>query len=171
MIVGSICMSHSPLMDTNRAAPETEARFNAAIGKAGTFAAGLEPDLTVVFYPDHINGFFYNLLPAFCVGIEGSSVGDFGTVSGKLDIPEALASECAASLLDAGVDVAISHRLQVDHGAVQPLELLALQYPLSRIIPVFINCAAAPRPSFARAARALGTRSAPGLPKGRSASC
>ncbi len=155
MIVGSVCMSHSPLMDRNRAAPEAEARFNAAVGKASTFVAELEPDLTVVFYPDHINGFFYNLLPAFCVGIEGSSIGDFGTVSGKLDIPEALASDCAESLLNAGIDVAISHRLQVDHGAVQPLELLAAKHPLSRIVPVFINCAAAPRPSFARA-RALG---------------
>jgi 2,3-dihydroxyphenylpropionate 1,2-dioxygenase len=43
----------------------------------------------------------------------------------------------------------------VDHGAVQPLELLAGAVNLTRIIPVFINCAAAPRASFARA-RALG---------------
>ena len=26
------------------------------------------PDLVVVFGPDHFNGFFYELMPAFCIG-------------------------------------------------------------------------------------------------------
>lgn len=155
MIVGAVCMSHSPLMDRNRASSDTEKRFNLALRKATDFVAGVEPDLTIVFYPDHVNGFFYSLLPAFCVGMEGSAIGDFGTVAGKLDIPETLAMDCARSALRQGVDVAISYRMVVDHGAVQPVELLSAQHGLSRMIPVFINCAAAPRPTFERV-RALG---------------
>jgi 2,3-dihydroxyphenylpropionate 1,2-dioxygenase len=155
MIVGAVCMSHSPLMDRVRAPAETERRFNASMKEAADFAAALEPDLTVVFHPDHVNGFFYNLLPAFCVGVEGTSVGDYGTVAGKLDIPETLALDCASSVLQVGVDVAISYRMNVDHGAVQPVELLSGARNLSRMVPIFINCAAPPRPTFARV-RAIG---------------
>lgn len=155
MIVGSVCMSHSPLMERVRARPETEARFNAALKKAVDFVAGLEPDLTIVFYPDHINGFFYNLLPSFCIGIEGTSIGDFGTAAGKLAIPGDLAMILARSVLDQGVDTAISLKMEIDHGAVQPMELLSEKHDLSHMIPIFINSAAAPRPTFERV-RAIG---------------
>lgn len=155
MIVGSVCISHSPLIETNRAKPHVEARFGAALDKAADFVAGLEPDLTVVFYPDHLNGFFYNLLPSFCIGIEGRSIGDYGSRAGPLNIPEELAMGMARSVLDQGVDAAISYRMEVDHGAAQPMELLSAKRDISRVIPVFINCAAEPRPTFDRV-RALG---------------
>lgn len=155
MIVGVVCMSHSPLLDRNRAPADTEQRFNTALKQATDFVVSLEPTLTVVFYPDHVNGFFYNLLPAFCIGVEGQSIGDYGTVAGKLNIPEALAMSCVSSVLAQGVDVALSYKMNVDHGAVQPVELLSNGKDISRLIPVFINCAAAPRPTFARV-RALG---------------
>ena len=156
MIVGAVCMSHSPLLDRNRAPTDTEQRFNNALKQATDFVASLEPTLTVVFYPDHVNGFFYNLLPAFCIGVEGRSIGDYGTVAGKLNIPEALAMSCVSSVLAQGVDAALSYKMNVDHGAVQPVELLSNGKDISRLIPVFINCAAAPRPTFARV-RALGS--------------
>lgn len=155
MIVGSVCMSHSPIMDRNRAAPDAEKRFWSAIDKAADYVAAADPDLVVVFHPDHVNGFFYKLLPSFCIGIEAESVGDFGTAAGKLDIPEARAWSCAEHVLKDGVDAAISYRMDVDHGAVQPIELLSTKHPMSRLIPIFVNCALAPRPTFARV-RALG---------------
>lgn len=155
MIVGSVCMSHSPIMDRNRAAPDAEKRFWSAIDKAADYVAAADPDLVVVFHPDHVNGFFYKLLPSFCIGIEADSVGDYGTVAGKLDIPENRAWSCAEHVLKEGVDTAISYRMAVDHGAVQPIELLSTKHPMSRLIPVFINCALTPRPTFARV-RALG---------------
>jgi len=155
MIVGSVCMSHSPIMDRNRAAPDAEKRFWSAMEKAADYVAEAEPDLVVVFHPDHVNGFFYKLLPSFCIGIEGASVGDFGTVAGKLDIPEGRARACADHVLNEGVDVAISYRMDVDHGGAQPIELLSAKMPLTRMIPVFVNCALAPRPTMARV-RALG---------------
>jgi 2,3-dihydroxyphenylpropionate 1,2-dioxygenase len=156
MIVGTVCMAHSPIMDRNRAAPEAEKRFWTAIEKAADFVAEAGPDLLVVFHPDHVNGFFYRLLPSFCVGIEGQSVGDFGTVAGKLNIPEAQALSCAESLLAAGIDAAISYRDDVDHGATQPMELLTTKQPVPQVIPIFINCALHPRPTMPRV-RALGS--------------
>lgn len=155
MLIGSVCMSHSPLIDKNRAHPDLEARFNDAVDKAAQFVKEARPDLVVVIYPDHINGFFYNLLPSFCVGIAGSSIGDFGTAVGALDIPEARALSLARSILDQGVDTAISYRMDVDHGAVQPYEYLTAHIDAPAIIPVFVNCAMAPRPTWERV-RALG---------------
>lgn len=155
MLVGSVCMSHSPLIDRNRATPETEARFNSAVDKAAQFVKEVRPDLIVIIYPDHINGFFYNLLPSFCVGIAGNSIGDFGTAAGALEIPETRALSLARSILDQGVDTAISYRMDVDHGAVQPYEYLTAHLQVPAIIPVFVNCAMAPRPTWERV-RALG---------------
>jgi 2,3-dihydroxyphenylpropionate 1,2-dioxygenase len=155
MIVGAVCLSHSPLMDRKRAPTDAEARFGAALQAASSFAAAATPDLTVLFFPDHLNGFFYDLLPCFCIGVQAESIGDFGTVPGRLDIPEATAMDCAASCLKAGVDVGISYKMKVDHGAAQPIELLSGSHPLTRVLPIFINCVAEPRPLFARA-KALG---------------
>ena len=82
-------------------------------------------------------------------------MGDFGTAAGKLDIPESRALSCAEHTLKEGVDVAISYRMNLDHGGIQPIELLSAKIPLMRMIPVFVNCALAPRPTMARV-RALG---------------
>jgi 2,3-dihydroxyphenylpropionate 1,2-dioxygenase len=142
-------------MERKRAPADVEHRFNEALGLANRFAAEIKPDLTVLFFPDHLNGFFYNLLPPFCVGVQGESIGDYGTVPGRLDIPEAVAMDCAAFCIRAGVDVAISYQMKIDHGGAQPVELLSSAFPLTRMIPIFINCVAAPRPSFQRA-RSLG---------------
>lgn len=155
MIVGTVCLSHSPLMDKRRASEDVEQRFNAAVRTASGFVADADPDLTVLFFPDHLNGFFYNLLPCFCVGVQAESIGDYGTAPGELDIPQSAAIDCAASCIKAGVDVAISYDMKVDHGAVQPIELLSAVTPLVRVLPIFINCIAEPRPSFVRA-RSLG---------------
>ncbi|MBB6125344.1 3-carboxyethylcatechol 2,3-dioxygenase [Sphingobium subterraneum] len=155
MIVGAVCLSHSPLKDSNAPPPDTGRRFNQALEQMADFVSGAEPDLTIVFYPDHLNGFFYQMLPPFCVGIEGTSVGDYGTASGKLDIPEDRATDLARSVLLSGVDTALSHDMQVDHGAIQPLEWLSTTFPLFRMIPIFVNCAAPPLPTFQRV-RALG---------------
>jgi 2,3-dihydroxyphenylpropionate 1,2-dioxygenase len=155
MIVGSVCLSHSPLRDRNRAAPDVEARFEAALEQAAAFVLEREPELTLIFYPDHMNGFFYRLLPPFCVGVEGVSIGDYGTAAGRLDIPDDRAAGLAKWVLASGVDTAVSYDMQVDHGATQPLEWLSARHPLFRAIPIFVNCAAPPLPGFARV-RALG---------------
>jgi len=42
----------------------------------------------------------------------------------RSDVPTDLASQCAEAVLDAGVDVAVSASMDVDHGTVQPLEKL-----------------------------------------------
>ena len=155
MLVGSVCMSHSPLLDKVRAPEETENAFHAALEVVRDKVAALKPDLAIMFYPDHVNGFFYRLMPSFCVGIEGESLGDYGSAAGKLSLPVPVAEDLAQSLIYQGVDTAVSYKISVDHGAVQPLELLSTRHEMPPFIPIFVNSAAAPRPTFDRV-RALG---------------
>src|SRR4051812_50123481 len=63
-------------------------------------------------------------MPQFCVGLAGTSIGDFGCTPGPIDVPRDIAEGLAQAALDSGVDLAVSLRMEVDHGMVQPLEIL-----------------------------------------------
>ena len=69
-------------------------------------------------------GFRYQLMPPFCVGTAATAVGDYGTSSGDLDVPQALADDLIVHLLAADLDVAMSEKMVVDHGISQPLDIL-----------------------------------------------
>ncbi|MBI3691989.1 MAG: 3-carboxyethylcatechol 2,3-dioxygenase, partial [Mycolicibacterium aromaticivorans] len=105
---------------------------------------------------DHYNGFFYRLMPPFCIGTAAQGVGDYGTHAGPLNVPAALATEMAAAVWEAGVDVSLSAAMDVDHGTVQPLEVLFDDAASLPVIPVFINSVATPLGPLKRA-RALGS--------------
>ena len=109
----------------------------------------------VIFAPDHYNGFFYKLMPPFCIGTSARGVGDYGTRAGPLNVAEDIAGHCARAVLDSGVDVAISACMEVDHGTVQPLELLFGDAAAVPVIPIFVNSVATPLGPLKRA-RALG---------------
>ena len=70
MAVQLICCSHSPLMttDVEESQPNTHAQFFRELDTASQALHKFNPDLVVVFGPDHFNGFFYELMPAFCIG-------------------------------------------------------------------------------------------------------
>lgn len=151
-----VCLSHTPLLDITEQRPELAADVAAALGAARDFAADFDPEVVVAFVPDHYNGFFYRLMPPFCIGLAASTVGDYASLAGPLDVPAKLAADCAAAVLDAGVDVAFSHRMELDHGTAQPLGILFGSLGARPVIPVFINCVAQPLAPLSRS-RALGT--------------
>lgn len=148
-------MSHSPLLNLPGPPAELMGDIEAAIDDAAAFVADFDPQLTVVFAPDHYNGFFLQLMPSFCIGTAAQGVGDYGTHLGPLDVPADLAGACAAAVLDRGVDVAVSAGMDVDHAMVQPLERLFGDATACPVIPIFINAVAAPLGPIHRA-RALG---------------
>jgi 2,3-dihydroxyphenylpropionate 1,2-dioxygenase len=126
-----------------------------ALRRLGERIEAFDPELVFQFSPDHYNGFFYDLMPPFCLGVQASAVGDWKTHSGPLKVPEPVALAAHAAAAEAGVDLAISYRMMVDHGFTQFWQITvgaADRYP---IVPIFINCAAPPLPPFARV-RALG---------------
>lgn len=150
-----LTMSHSPLLHEVKPSPEVTAEVEAALENARSFVTGFDPDLIVSFAPDHYNGFFYELMPPYCIGLDAVSIGDFGSQAGKLDVPYELAQSLSASVLTAGVDAAVSLRMEVDHGAVQPLEIVYGDIRAKPVIPVFVNAVAPPFAPMARI-RALG---------------
>ncbi|WP_230986049.1 3-carboxyethylcatechol 2,3-dioxygenase [Mycolicibacterium pallens] len=148
-------MSHSPLLNLPGPSAELLDDINARLVETRDFVAAFDPELVVIFSPDHYNGFFYRLMPPFCIGSAASGVGDYGTHAGPLQVPGEIANEMAAAVWEAGVDVALSAAMDVDHGTVQPLEVLFGDAASRPVIPVFINSVATPLGPLKRT-RALG---------------
>jgi 2,3-dihydroxyphenylpropionate 1,2-dioxygenase len=150
------CMSHSPLLNLPGPSQELLDDIESGIAGARRFVTEFDPELVVIFSPDHYNGFFYKAMPPFCIGTAAEGVGDYGTHLGPLNVPADRATACAQAVLDADVDVAFSAAMQVDHGTVQPLEKLFGDAAAKPVIPVFINSVATPLGPLKRV-RALGT--------------
>ncbi len=144
MTLALCALSHSPLFGINDPGPETLEGVKGALETMRAFVRDFDPQLTVIFGPDHFNGVFYDLMPAFCIGSGAVSVGDWGTESGPLPVDRQAARRLVQAVLDAGVDVAQSERMQVDHGIVQPLEFLFGKHTAQPLIPVFINAVGLP---------------------------
>lgn len=153
-------MSHSPLLNLPGPSAELLEDIDAQLARTRAFVADFDPELVVIFSPDHYNGFFYRLMPPFCIGSAATGVGDYGTYAGPLDVPADLANEMATAVWDAGVDVSLSAAMDVDHGTTQPLEVLFGSDNLGAasppVIPVFINSVATPLGPLKRT-RALGS--------------
>lgn len=148
-------MSHSPLLNLPGPSPDLLDDIGAALAEARRFVTDYDPELVVIFSPDHYNGFFYRTMPPFCIGTAAQGVGDYGTHAGPLNVPEDVATDCARAVLESGIDVAISASMDVDHGTVQPLENLFGEATARPVIPVFINSVATPLGPLRRV-RALG---------------
>lgn len=149
------CLSHTPLVGLVDPSASVLAEIDSSIAAARQQIEQFDPELVILFAPDHYNGFFYDVMPSFCMGMAADAIGDFGSVAGEVSVPADLAEACATAVLDQGVDTAVSYRMQVDHGFAQPLEFLLGGLDRYPTIPVFINCVARPMPSFRRA-RMLG---------------
>ncbi|MBB6262548.1 2,3-dihydroxyphenylpropionate 1,2-dioxygenase [Paenochrobactrum gallinarii] len=152
-----ICASHSPLMltDIEESVEGTQKRFFSSLEETSRRLHEFSPDLIVLFGPDHFNGFFYEMMPPFCIGLAAEGTNDWGIRGRALRVPKDMALECARYLQRNDFDVAISHDMKVDHGMTVPLMQLTGALARYDVLPVFVNCAADPRPSFRRV-RMLG---------------
>jgi 2,3-dihydroxyphenylpropionate 1,2-dioxygenase len=153
MSLALVTMSHSPLLEYADPPAEVVDAVQGAFGAARAFVRKYDPTLVVSFAPDHYNGFFYDLMPPFCIGYEAVGVGDYGTAEGPLDVPAERAEELAQWVAERDIDVAISRRMEVDHGAVQPLEILFGGIGAVPTVPVFVNGVAKPFVTMRRVRR------------------
>ncbi|EPJ6956776.1 3-carboxyethylcatechol 2,3-dioxygenase [Klebsiella pneumoniae] len=149
------CLSHTPLVGFVDPEQAVLDEVNRVIADARRRIAEFDPELVVLFAPDHYNGFFYDVMPPFCLGIGATAIGDFASAAGDLPVPAELAEACAHAILNSGIDLAVSYNMQVDHGFAQPLEFLLGGLDRVPVLPVFINGVAAPLPGFQRT-RLLG---------------
>lgn len=167
MTVRMICASHTPLMDHVDADPAVDAEVRAHFAGLANEVADYDPELVVIFGPDHFKGFFYDMLPSFTIGVRATAIGDYDIGGGDFAVPELLALDCIEAARGEDVDVAVSYRMQADHGFAQLMVLLAGTVDRYPTLPIHINCAGPPLPTFRRV-RALGAavgRWAAGLDK------
>ncbi len=109
----------------------------------------------MLFALDHYNGFFYDVMPPFCLGVGAPPrLATSPSAAGDLPVPAELAEACAHAILNSGIDLAVSYNMQVDHGFAQPLEFLLGGLDHVPVLPVFINGVAAPLPGFQRTSAA-----------------
>ncbi|MFJ6088454.1 3-carboxyethylcatechol 2,3-dioxygenase [Streptomyces sp. NPDC092369] len=156
MNAAAVGLSHSPLIGTNDPAPDVLAAVAEAVKEARSFVHDFDPELVVLYAPDHYNGFFYKEMPPFCLATEAHAVGDFGSAAGPLSVDTEAARALARGVLDRDIDLTISARMTVDHGFVQPLEVLFGGIDTVPVVPVFVNGVATPLGPVSRV-RTLGT--------------
>ena len=142
------CLSHTPLRGLNDPGADVVREVDTVLAQARAEVEAFDPELIVIFAPDHYNGLFYDLMPPFVIATAAESVADYQTLPGPLSIPRDLALEMTKFILDQDVDIALSHRLQVDHGCTQTLEELTGSLTRYPVIPIIINSVAPPFASW-----------------------
>ena len=162
------CLSHTPLKGYVDPLPDVVDEAGRMVATLRAEVEAFDPEIVFLFAPDHYNGFFLDAMPQLCIGTSATSVGDYMTSPGPLDVPRDIAEACARHVVAADIDLAISYRMQVDHGFAQPLEEICGSLARYPVIPLFINSVAPPVISFRRArqfgeavgefARGLGKR-------------
>ena len=152
MSMAMICCSHSPLMLGFGPRPEADAEgdWNRSLDSLDDWVNDWDPEVIAVFYPDHFNGFFYRSMPSFCIGTQAESGIDWDLDPGPLDVPADIALRCVEAVREDGVDVALSHRMLVNHGVTIPLLRFGGGIAARPTLPIMVNCNAPPLPSYRR---------------------
>jgi 2,3-dihydroxyphenylpropionate 1,2-dioxygenase len=151
-LLGFVGMSHSPfaaiLPPDGPNGPGGQ--FLADTRRVAKAVAGLAPDALVVIGPDHFHANFYDVMPAFVLGVEqATGFGDYDSSPGPLPVATELAWSVRDGLAADGFDPALSYSLTVDHGIVQSYEMVTAGMP-TPLVPFVLNTAAPPLPSLAR---------------------
>lgn len=150
-----VTSSHSPIIDFPAADSEQLQRVHAGLAEMRTEIEAFDPDLVVIFGVDHYGGHHMHSMPSFCVGVTATALADVGGTPGPLVVPADLAVGAVNHVRAAGVDIAVSYAMDVDHGFTQALSRLCGGIDRYPVLPVFVSCIQPPFVPFARA-RALG---------------
>lgn len=150
------CASHAPLMYCYARAPAVHDDVDNAFARVQRAVEQFDPELVVIFGPDHYTSLFRQLAPPFTVAAACEAVDDIGGHPGRFNVPADLAVACVQNLAANDLDAAISYDFKVDHGVSQTLHKLTGAIDRYPVIPIIINTMTAPLPPFSRSRR-LGT--------------
>lgn len=152
-IVLGVGASHSTLMNTHWdqvVHTDLAESFRNALAIARDRLVEARPDVVVIVGSNHFRGFWLDLIPAFTLGVgEVIAAGESGTPKGPQKVDQAFAQALATELVNAGTEVAISARLQIDHGQSHAIQYLldGLDVP---VVPLVVNVFATPLPTMPR---------------------
>src|SRR2546428_12638300 len=136
-VVAACMTSHAPNMTAvPDAAPEQRKRFLGGLEEMRRRLIAARPDLVVMFVNDHVQNFFYDNLPAYCVGVGDKHWAPRGA-AGFLKIPErqvpgaaGWAKALLATGLEPGFALPVSHHLVLwDDLSVRPPVLMPGRTP------------------------------------------
>ena len=154
LVIG-LATSHLAMITRSVASDDTDqvAGYRRGFETLGAALGDAAPDALIIVSPDHVNRFFLDNMPAFCIGLFESFSGpaEQGTGIPERRVPSdpALASHLLAHGLDHGIDWSRAEEWVVDHGFMVPLYLLDPEARLPAV-PINVNCAAPPYPSVRR---------------------
>jgi 2,3-dihydroxyphenylpropionate 1,2-dioxygenase len=155
MPVNAAFASHSPLMSIRSPDSAVEAEVRAGFDGLAAAVAAYDPELVILLGTDHYFGFFYDVMPAFCIGMAAHSAADYGMPAGDLSVAGETAGNLTSAIHAANIDIAVSHNMRVDHGFTHTLQMLFGGIDKVPVVPIFLNCAAPPFPPLTRT-RKLG---------------
>lgn len=153
-IVAGLLASHAPGITARPAIadPERRTRFLEGYRVLRQRLEQARPDLLVCFVNDHLQNFFYNSMPAYCVGLAESYQAPSQGGAEFLRLPprrvpgaKAWARELLEAGWAAGFDFAYSQELEFWDDVSVPLHFLMPEAPVP-IVPILTNCAAPPLP-------------------------
>ena len=156
-LVGAFAASHGPLIarEWGNLSDGPKNALDTAFTEMGKRLKAAEPDVLVIFSPDHWVNFFINNLPSFCIGIgdehDGPPEPFMQAVYPHKTLPghPGFGRHLLDTALENDFDPAISHRLTLDHGFCVPLWRMGLD-PSLPIVPVTVNDLEAPMPTLRR---------------------
>jgi 2,3-dihydroxyphenylpropionate 1,2-dioxygenase len=144
------CVSHGPALANPLPKPREHEAVVAAYAARAAAVAAFDPELIIVFAPDHYTDIHLELVPPFCIGLRCEAVADYGGYPGRINVPHELASRCAAFLRERDIDIAVSHSMKVDHGFSQPLHNVCGGVGRYPVLPICINTTCSPLSPFRR---------------------
>ena len=133
----------------------------AEVQAMGTALRAARPDALVVVADDHLNVFSYDAVPALCVRV-GRSVDrmvqadaiEFDRALDGLPARYPLHEDLAARILEQGIedgfDLAASWSAPLDHAFLSPVGTLCGTSAAPPLVPFWVNCFVAPRPTARR---------------------
>jgi 2,3-dihydroxyphenylpropionate 1,2-dioxygenase len=144
------CVSHGPALENPLPEPREHGIVSAAYKARAAAMAAFDPELVVVFAPDHYTDIHLELVPPFCIGLRAEAVADYGGFAGKINVPSELAARCVGYLRERDIDIAVSHSMKVDHGFSQPLHNVCGGVGRYPVLPICINTTCNPLSPFRR---------------------
>jgi aromatic ring-opening dioxygenase catalytic subunit (LigB family) len=122
------------------------------------------PDVLVMLTSEHWTNFFMDHIGAFCIGrgdrYEGPVEPWLRVKHASVEGAPSLADDLLETAFADGFELGFSYELRFDHGTMVPLSFL-LPNMDKKVVPIFFNALAPPRPSPARCValgRVLGRR-------------
>ncbi len=157
-ILGGIGVTHSPSVAVAFDRGHTErpewAPFFENTQPVKKWLSAIAPDTLVIFYNDHLNRFPLATYPTFAIGCDDVlRVADEG--HGRRELPDVpgdseLAWHLCRHLVENEFDITMCKEMEVDHGVLSPLPLIADPPWKVKVIPIAINVIMHPLPTARR---------------------